>query len=100
VANTRYYGGGMRVAPEADPADGLLEVILIGNVSKLRFLANLPKVFSAKHVALDSVQSFRSHQVSIAADRPFDVYADGDVIARLPATVRLVPEALRVVVPG
>lgn len=99
AANTRFYGGGMRVAPRADPTDGTLEVVLIGQTSKLRFLANLPKVFSAKHVELEGVKVFRAREVEIAADRPFDVYADGEILTSLPATVRVVPRAVRVIAP-
>jgi YegS/Rv2252/BmrU family lipid kinase len=100
AANTRFYGGGMRVAPGADPADGLLEVVLVGNTSKLRFLGNLPKVFSAKHVELDGVEVFRAREVEITADRPFDMYADGEILTSLPATVRLIPNAVRVIAPS
>jgi YegS/Rv2252/BmrU family lipid kinase len=100
AANTRFYGGGMRVAPGADPTDGLLEVVLVGKTSKLRFLGNLPKVFTAKHVELEGVEVFRAREVEIAADRPFDVYADGEILTSLPATVRLIPNAVRVIAPS
>ena len=100
AANSRFYGGGMRVAPGAKADDGLLEVVFIGNSSKLRFLANLPKVFKGNHVELDDVQTFQAREAEISADRPFDVYADGDPIATLPATVRAVPGAMRVIVPA
>jgi YegS/Rv2252/BmrU family lipid kinase len=99
VANTPYYGGGMKVAPAADPADGLLDVVFIEHSSKLRFLANLPKVFSGRHVELEGVSTDRAREVVIRADRSFDVYADGDPITTLPTTVRLVPGALRVIAP-
>jgi YegS/Rv2252/BmrU family lipid kinase len=99
AANTRYYGGGMCVAPGADPTDGTLEVVLIGQTSKLRFLGNLPKVFNAKHVELDGVKVFRAREVEIAADRPFDVYADGEILTSLPATVRVLAGAVRVIAP-
>jgi YegS/Rv2252/BmrU family lipid kinase len=99
AANSRFYGGGMQVAPGADPTDGVLEVVLIGQTSKLRFLANLPKVFKAKHVELDGVEVFHAREVEIAADRSFDVYADGEVLTSLPATVRLIPNAVRVIAP-
>ena len=99
VANTRFYGGGMRVAPAAKPEDGLLEVIVIGGQSKLRFLSNLPKVFSGKHVEVDSVQVFRASEVELAADRPFAVYGDGERLTELPATVRVIPGLLRVLAP-
>jgi YegS/Rv2252/BmrU family lipid kinase len=100
AANTAYYGGGMKVAPDADPADGLIDVVFIKQSSKLRFAANLPKVFAGTHVEEDSVSTYRAREVEIAADRPFDVYADGDVVASLPARVTLRPGRLRVVLPA
>lgn len=99
AANTGYYGGGMNMAPGADPSDGLLDVIMIEQVPKRRFLANLPKVFKGTHVDLDTVKVERAGEVEIAADRPFDVYADGDPLTTLPATVRLVRGGLSVIAP-
>jgi len=99
AANSRFYGGGMCIAPNADMGDGLLDVICVEHSSKLRFLANLPKVFSGKHVAIDGVRAFRAREIEIAADRPFDVYADGDRLTALPATVRVIPGELRVIAP-
>jgi YegS/Rv2252/BmrU family lipid kinase len=99
AANSRFYGGGMRVAPDAKLTDGVLDVVFVGDNSKLRFLANLPKVFSGKHVDLDGVETYRAREVEIRASRPFDVYADGDVLTQLPATVRVIPGAMRVIAP-
>jgi YegS/Rv2252/BmrU family lipid kinase len=99
AANTGYYGGGMHMAPGADPSDGLLEVITIEQVSKPRFLANLPKVFKGTHVHEEGVNVHRAQKVEISADRPFDVYGDGDPLTTLPATVRLVRGGLSVIVP-
>jgi YegS/Rv2252/BmrU family lipid kinase len=99
AANTGYYGGGMNMAPGADPSDGMLEVITIEDVSKPRFLANLPKVFKGTHVHEDGVNVHRAQKVEISADRPFDVYADGDPLTTLPATVRLMRGGLSVIAP-
>lgn len=99
AANGPAYGGGMFIAPDADPADGLLDVVWTGSVSKLRFLANLPKVFKGAHVDNPEVTVRRASEVLIEADRPFAVYADGDHLADLPATVRVLPRALRVLAP-
>ncbi len=87
AANSRAYGGGMMLAPGAMLDDGLLDVIAIERVSKARFLANLPKVFSGKHVNEPSVKVFRAREVSIDADRPFTLFADGDPIGVLPVRV-------------
>jgi YegS/Rv2252/BmrU family lipid kinase len=99
AANTGYYGGGMNMAPGADPSDGLLEVITIEKISKPRFLANLPKVFKGTHIDEDGVNVHRAREVEISADRPFDVYADGDPLTTLPATVRLERGGLSVIAP-
>jgi YegS/Rv2252/BmrU family lipid kinase len=100
VANSRAYGGGMRVAPDALLDDGLLDVIAIEAVSRLRFLLNLPRVFKGTHVQLPTVRVFRAAQVEVTADRSFQMYADGDPIASLPARVSALPGAVRVLVPA
>lgn len=100
AASSRAYGGGMLLAPAAMLDDGQLDVVAIERVSKLRFLANLPKVFSGAHVELPSVRVFRAAAVSISADRPFTLYADGDPVGELPMRVRALPAAVTVLVPA
>lgn len=100
AANSRAYGGGMFIAPEAELDDGLLDVVSTARSSKLAFLVNLPKVFEGGHVENDEVSVRRAREVRIEADRPFAVYADGEHLADLPATVSLLPRALRVIAPG
>ncbi len=99
AANSRDYGGGMQIAPAASLDDGQLDIVLIEAVSRARFLANLPKVFRGTHVELPQVRVLRAAEVTISAERPFTLYADGDPIAELPARIRALPRALRVLVP-
>lgn len=99
AANSRAYGGGMFLAPQAELDDGILDVVYTRQVSKLRFLVNLPKVFKGRHIENDEVTVLRASEVEIAADRPFAVYADGDHLADLPATIRVLPRALDVIAP-
>ncbi len=99
AANSGVYGGGMRLAPDASLGDGLLDVVVIGAISRRRFLRHAPKVFSGRHIALANVHVMRAAEVRISAERAFDVYADGDPIATLPADVRTLPGAIRVLVP-
>ena len=100
AANSRAYGGGMLVAPNAQLDDGLLDVVTMKEVGKLHFLTHtLRKVFDGSHVELPEISVDRAAEVRIEADRPFAVYADGDHVADLPATVRLLPRALRMIVP-
>ncbi|MGH2877650.1 MAG: diacylglycerol/lipid kinase family protein [Solirubrobacteraceae bacterium] len=100
VANSSYYGGGMRMAPDASLRDGQLDVVIVGHTPKARFLALLPTVFSGSHVRRAGIEVLRGREIEIAASRPFDLYADGDPIAPLPATIRVLPSAVRALVPA
>lgn len=100
AANNKAYGGGMYAAPNAELDDGLLDVGATGNVGKLRFLRGLAKIFDGKHLDVLEVKTWRAAEVRINADRPFAVYADGEHITDLPARVRVLPAALRVIVPA
>ncbi len=99
AANSRSYGGGMLVAPDAELDDGALDIVMTGKVAKRRFLVDLPKVFDGSHVNSPAVRIQRAGEVRISADRPFTVYADGDPIADLPVTVSTRHRALRVISP-
>jgi YegS/Rv2252/BmrU family lipid kinase len=100
AANSRYYGGGMMLAPDATLQDGMLDVVMITQTPKLRFLARAPKVLTGDHVRLDNVEVLRARTIEIAASRPFTLYADGDPIAELPVTVSVLPGAVRTLVPS
>lgn len=100
AANSKAYGGGMMMAPGASLTDGLLDVVIVSEVPKLRFLRLLPTVFKGDHVKFANVEVVRAASVRIAASRQFVVYADGDPVAELPVTVRALPEAIKVIVPS
>ena len=100
VANSSCFGGGMYVAPDAKLDDGLFDVVSVGDVGKLRFLGNLPKVFKGTHVEKDEVRVFRAQHLELSASRPFPVYADGEHLTDLPAALRVLPRALNVLVPS
>jgi len=99
VANNRAYGGGMFIAPNADLSDGEFDVVTIGEVSKLRFVGNLPKVFKGTHVDEDEVRVFRASHLDLSASRPLEVYADGEHLTDLPVSLRMLPRALSVLAP-
>ena len=100
VANNRAFGGGMFIAPDAELDDGRFDVVSSGHVGKLRFLSNLPKVFKGTHVDEDEVTVRRAATVEVSADRAFPVYADGEHLSDLPARLRVLERALRVLAPG
>ncbi len=99
AANSKAYGGGMMLAPDASLQDGLLDVVIVEQIPKLRFLRLLPTVFKGTHVEEPNVHVLRGATVEISADRPFTLYADGDPIGELPVTVGTLPGAVRVLVP-
>jgi YegS/Rv2252/BmrU family lipid kinase len=99
-ANSKAYGGGMYMAPDADLHDGRLDVVISEATSKAKFLRVLPAVFKGEHVDEPNVHVLRGTEVRISADRPFTVYADGDPIGELPCTVRAIPDAVRVLLPA
>ncbi len=96
VCNSGVFGGGMYLVPDASVEDGLLDVVLIAEAGRAHYLVNLAKVFRGTHVRDVAYTRLRAREVSFSADRPFTAYADGDPIADLPATFRVVPRALRV----
>jgi YegS/Rv2252/BmrU family lipid kinase len=103
IANSQAFGGGMYVAPRAELDDGLFDIVTIdSSVGKLRYLANLPKVFKGKHLGDDGVTELHAAgaKVTVSADRDFAVYADGEHLTDLPATLRVLPRALRVIAPS
>lgn len=96
AANTKAYGGGMFLAPDAELDDGALDVVLSAQASKLRFLALLPRIFKGTHVRSPIITVLRGRELTVTADRPFTVYADGDPIGELPVTIRVRPAAVDV----
>jgi YegS/Rv2252/BmrU family lipid kinase len=99
VANSGVFGGGMWLVPDAALDDGLLDVAFTLDRPKLDCLRDLPKLFKGTHVDEPGFEVHRGREIVFRADRPFTAYADGDPIAELPATVRVVPSALRVIAP-
>lgn len=99
VANSKQFGGGMLLAPDASLEDGLLDVVIIEDMPRLRYLRLAPSVFSGRHVRHRGVDVIRGREVHISASEPFTVYADGEAVAELPVTVRALPGAVRMIVP-
>jgi len=100
VANSRAFGGGMFIAPDAKLDDGEFDIVTVGEVGRLRFVGNLPKVFKGTHVEEDEVQVFRAPHLELSASRPFPVYADGEHLTELPASLRVLPRALSLLAPA
>ena len=102
VANARFFGGGMKIAPEASLADGLFDVVNIGDISTMRILMNAHTLYRGTHLDLTEVNSKRARRIEA---RPFDenteihIETDGELPGMLPAIYEIVPAALRLRVP-
>jgi YegS/Rv2252/BmrU family lipid kinase len=100
VGNSKAYGGGMFVLPEAELDDGMLDVLISKDASKLTFLRGVFQTFKAAHVDSPNAQFLRGATIEVDADRPFVIYGDGDPIGATPATMRVEHRCLRVIVPA
>jgi diacylglycerol kinase family enzyme len=95
VANGRWHGGGMKLAPDAQADDGLFDVVLIGDVTKLDFVTTSPKLYSGGHVHHPRVDVLRSASVAVTADERLPVELDGEVSGTTPVRFEVLPGALR-----
>ena len=99
VANGMWHGGGMKLAPDARPDDGLLDVVLIGDVSKTDFLTTAPKIYRGGHVTHPKVEILRCAHVRVDAGEHLPIEVEGEQVGTTPAAFEVVPGALRVRVP-
>jgi diacylglycerol kinase (ATP) len=100
VANGRYQGGGMLIAPEALPDDGLFDVLVIGDITKRDFVLNVGKIYRGTHLSHPKIELLRGARVSVEAGVPVPLELDGEQPGTTPATFEVVPEALRLRVPA
>ena len=99
VANTQWEGGGMRVAPEARPDDGVLDIIVVEDVPLLSRLKSFPKVYKGTHVGLPFVTSWMGRKVMVKGERVLPFEFDGEWAECRECFVEVVPAALKVLVP-
>jgi hypothetical protein len=96
--NTKSYGGGMLICPEADPTDGMLDATMVASASRTKLIRLFPTVFKGTHVKLDEVRTARARTITV--DSPgINAYADGEYVCPLPVEVSAVPAALKILRP-
>ena len=97
AANGRYFGGGMHVAPEARPDDGLLDVVIVPALPKPVLVTKLPRLYTGTHLAVAGVSLHRGRRLELEPEGPPALgEIDGESVARLPMTVEVLPGALHV----
>ncbi len=99
VANGRYFGGGMKMCPEAVPDDGLLDVVTIGDVTKRDLVMTMPKIYRGTHLPHPKAEALRGRVVTVETDEPVPVELDGEQPGTTPARFEVLPGALQLRVP-
>jgi diacylglycerol kinase (ATP) len=98
VANGGYLGGGMHVAPRAELNDGLLDVVVIGDLGKLELLKELPTVYKGTHINHPKVRMIKTRHITVTSPERMLVHADGELLGESPASFWVMPAALSLVV--
>ncbi|MDQ2746484.1 MAG: diacylglycerol kinase family lipid kinase, partial [Acidobacteriota bacterium] len=102
ICNSRYFGGGMKIAPDAQINDGLFDVVNIGDIKTAKILMNAYKLYNGSHLKLDEVKAAQATRVEVSPSKNHEkihLEIDGELPGRLPATFEILPQALRVRVP-
>lgn len=95
IGNAQYYGGGMKISPRSYPGDAVLDVLVFKGPKTDSFTL-LPKIYRGEHLPHDHIEEFRvKRSLTIEADRPLPIEADGEILGSTPATFEVVPHAVR-----
>ncbi len=97
MGNGKYGGGGMMTTPEADISDGLLDVLVVGDLSKPDLLASLPRIYKGTHLTHPKVRLKKAAEISIKTEEVMTVQADGDLMGETPVTFSILPRALKII---
>ncbi len=100
VGNTRQYGGGIRITPDAQPDDGLLDLCIVHSTTRTQLLKTLPKAYTGAHVRSPFVETGRGREFHFESETSMAVYADGEPLTRTPVSFGLASSRLRVIVPA
>jgi len=99
VGNTRQYGGGIRITPDAIVDDGLLDLCIVHQTTRVHLLKTLPKAYTGAHVKSSFVEMGRGREFHFESEQPMAVYADGEPLTRTPVSFGIAGEKLKVCLP-
>lgn len=96
VSHGRYGGGGMLIAPDADPTDGFLDVMLIDNIGKIDFLWSIPRIYKGTHLTHPRVTTRKVREININPVQSMSLQADGELVGETPARFYVLPRVLSI----
>lgn len=100
IGNTRQYGGGIRITPDAIVDDGLLDLCIVHETTRAQLLKTLPKAYTGAHVKSPFVEMARGREFHFTSEVAMAVYADGEPLTRTPVSFGVLPQRLKFVVPA
>ena len=100
VGNVGQYGGGLRICPQAKVDDGLLDVVSLGRAPVVAVIAMYLRSFRGAHLGRPNVSFTRGQTVNVSANKPLNMYADGELVGPLPAVLEVGPHPVKVLVPA
>src|SRR5205085_1199741 len=96
-ANTQFYGDGMRIAPQADPTDGKLDVCRINRMNPFELFCLFPTVYFGNHLSIPKVDYWKTQRVRVETKPPLEIYADGELVCETPADISIAAKAISVI---
>jgi len=99
IANGPFYGGGMKIAPEALMNDGLLDICIVKEISKWELLQQFPKVFNGTHISHPKVIMKTGKKIKLVSDEPREIFADGVYVGKLPAECTIGNQTVQIMFP-
>jgi YegS/Rv2252/BmrU family lipid kinase len=99
VGNGKYFGGGMKILPYANPFDSYFDIAIIGNISKIEFFLNIPKVYFGKHIYDRNIFFGKAKNVKVFSNQEIKLDIDGEQEGFCPVEFKLIPECIKVLVP-
>lgn len=100
VGNNSSYGGGIRLAPRARLDDGILDICIVPYMSRLELLRWVPRAYRGEHLNHPRIKYLQARKITLRATSRMELFGDGEFLQELPATIEVVPRALRVIAPG
>lgn len=97
VSNQSYYGGGMKIAPQANPSDGEFDITVVHCISRVKLLFAFISVFFGEHTKFKEVKTFKGNQIRIQSDIPISVHTDGEAEGRTPVEIKVRPHAWKMI---
>jgi len=98
-ANIPYFGGGMKICPDADPGDGTASICVVSGIGKLELLAVFPRVYKGTHISHPAVHFLQGRRITLHSVEPLDIHMDGEAAGTTPVHLEVMPAAISVIVP-